>query len=83
MACENTQTSASSLIANALDSARLRLGGYQMDLAKAQARVAELTDTCERLTTTIAGLEHDQNALNRGYIAIMGDKAAPPPPDQN
>lgn len=61
------------LVADELATKRQRLKDRQADLDKAQRHVAELAQTCGRLKSDIEELEHDQRALDRGYIALMGD----------
>lgn len=66
------------LIRDQLQTKRLQLKDRLAALEMAERIVVELTATCNDLKTTIADLEHDQRALDRGYIAIMGDIALNP-----
>lgn len=65
------------MIGEELATARSNLKDRQRDLDKARKHVAELDDTCQRLDDRVKGLERDEAALTRGYIAIMGDVAQP------
>lgn len=71
------QTDTQALISGQLDLARGQLKDRTVDLDKAHRHVEELQATCKRLNEKIAGLEKDQHALTRGYIAMIGDAAAP------
>jgi septal ring factor EnvC (AmiA/AmiB activator) len=64
------------LIAAELYQAKAQLKDRQGELVKAERHVADVKDTCARLSAKIAELEHDQRALDRGYIALMSERAA-------
>lgn len=66
-----------SLIAAELDGAKALLKDRSADLEKAKRHVRELESAIESLAEKVAGLEHDQRALDRGYIALMGDSRPP------
>lgn len=66
------------LIRAELDAKRRLLTDRLADLAKAMKHVEELRETCKGLEKDVADLEHDESALTRGYIALMGDNAAEP-----
>lgn len=73
---EKSEPLGQALISTELATARSYLKDRQGELAKAERNIAELKATCERLTEKITNLERDQRALQRGYIALMGDAAA-------
>lgn len=62
------------LIAAELTIKRRQLAERKEDLTKAELHVLELKGICASLETQVAELEHDQHALDRGYLAIMGDQ---------
>ena len=74
---DETLSRGNDLIRAELNQARDNLKARQGDLTKARAHVAELEDTIARLTKKVADLEHDQRALDRGYIALMCDRNVP------
>lgn len=67
-----------SLIKSELDLKRCQLKDRNADLAKARRHVLELEQTCAGLQVDIADLEHDENALTRGYLSIMADNSVRP-----
>lgn len=63
------------LIANAIKEKKQLLNDRQADLEKAEGHVKELRETCARLESHVSELEHCQRALDRGYLALMGDSS--------
>lgn len=68
------------LISDALKAARSQLRDRLADLEKAKRHVVELEGVCSGLETKVAELARDEQALSRGYIALMGDRATPEAP---
>lgn len=73
---DRAQSRGATLIRSELDTARGLLKDRSADLEKAKRHVTELQTACDGLQEKIAGLERDESALSRGYIALMGDAAA-------
>ena len=67
---------ASTLVQQELSAAKRDLQARLSDIDEVRKRESELICTCARLREKIAELEHDQKAIDRGYIAIMCDNAA-------
>lgn len=63
------------MIKDELQTKKSQLEARTKDLEKAVRLVSELGETCALLKTEISDLEHDENALTRGYIAIMADNS--------
>ena len=63
------------LIKAELEATKDDLTAKLVKLAIAQQDVIVLHEICERLRQRIVDLERDREALDRGYIALMCDKA--------
>ena len=70
-----TENRASQMINDALVIAHRDLDVASLELEKALNRCADLETKCANLRQKISDLEHDKNALTRGYIAIMADNS--------
>lgn len=71
---KDEKTRGHTLISNELATARMNLKDREGDLEKAILHVSELREIVGGLIDKVSNLEHDQRALDRGYIALMGDR---------
>ena len=64
------------LVQNELNAARRDLAAKLADIEDVRKLEAEMIVRCSELREKVADLERDQKAIDRGYIALMGDAAA-------
>lgn len=72
----NEESGARLLISNELAQSRRQLRELQEEQQKLSQALQELTGRIQRLQGKVLQLEHDEKALMRGYLAMMGDAAA-------